>query len=104
MRTLAPAHARTPTPTHTHAHTYAHMHSFAFCSEREAAGRRRGGGGGLFRLLQTVTFSFVVSRLLVRCEQSGLLTYDRLEKADFSQIKASNDALLQNASSLGFSV
>jgi hypothetical protein len=40
----------------------------------------------------------------IECEQSGLLTYDRLEKADFSQIKASNDALLQNASALGFSV
>jgi hypothetical protein len=40
----------------------------------------------------------------IECEQSGLLTYDRLEKADFSQVKASNEALLKNASSLGFSI
>jgi hypothetical protein len=36
----------------------------------------------------------------IECEQSGLLTYDRLPKADFAQIAASNEALLRNASEL----
>ena len=38
----------------------------------------------------------------VECEQSGLLTYDRLQKADADAIAATNTELLRNASARGW--
>jgi len=55
------------------------------------------GGGLLNKGLAGQIFTQITD---IECERNGLLTYDRLPKADFATIRQSNQDLLRNASLL----